>query len=76
MEELLAQLIIDTPKERAMAIFNVPDTYLNSDMLEEKFVFIKLEDEFVDIMCEVNSEFINDVQQEGKKKLLYLRVLR
>ena len=27
-------------------------------------------------MCEFNPEFINDVQQEGKKKVLYLRVLK
>ena len=37
-----------------MAIFDVPGAYLNADMLEDKFVLLKLEDEFVDIMCEVN----------------------
>ena len=76
METLLAQLIIDSFEERATEIFDVPGAYLNSDMLEDKFVLLKLEDEFVDIMREVNPEFIKEVQQEGKKTLLYLRVLK
>ena len=68
--------MIDAFEERVMAIFDVPGAYLNADMPEDKFVLLKLEDEFVDIICEVKPEFINDVQQEGKKKVLYLRVLK
>ena len=30
----------------------------------------------MDIMCEVNPKFINYVQQESKKKVLYLRLLK
>ena len=45
-------------------------------MPEDKFVFLKLGDGFVDIMCEVNTEFIKDVQQEGNKRVLYLRLLK
>ena len=44
-------------------------------MPEDKFVLLKLENEFMDIMCEANPELIKDVKQEGKKKLLFLRVL-
>ena len=62
MEELLEQLMIEAFEEHAMEIFDVPGAYLNCDMTEDKFVLIKLEDEFVDIMCEVNPYFINDVQ--------------
>ena len=53
MEALLAQLIIDAFEERAMEIFDVPGAYLNSYMPEDKFVLVKLEDKFVDIICEV-----------------------
>ena len=76
METLLVQLTIDAFEERAMVIFDVPGAYLNNYMPEYKFVLLKLEYEFVDIMCEVNPEFIKDVQKEGKKKVLYLRVLK
>ena len=76
MEALLAQLIIGVFEERAMVIFEVPGAYLNSDIPEDKFVLLNFEDEFVDIICEVNPEFIKDVQQEGKKKKLYLRLLK
>ena len=63
MEALLEQLIIDTFEECAMAIFDVPGAYLNDNMPEGKIVLLKLEDDFVDIMCEVNPEFIKEVQQ-------------
>ena len=76
MESLLAQLIIDAFEERGMAIFDVPGAYLNVDMPEDKFVLLKLEDDFIYIMCEVNLEFIKDIQQKGKKKVLYLRLLK
>ena len=76
MDALLAQLKTDAFEERTMAILNVLDAYLNTKIPKDKFVLIKLEDEFVDIMCEVNSEFINDIQQEGNKTVLYLRVLK
>ena len=54
MKALLVQLIIDAFEERAMEIIDVPGAYLKSDMPEDKFVLLKLESEFVDIMCEVN----------------------
>ena len=61
MDALLAQLMIDTFKERAMVIFDAPGAYSNTDMLEDKFVLLKLEDDFVGIIYEVNPEFIMDV---------------
>ena len=74
MEALLPQLMIGPFEENAMELFDVPGAYLNSDMPEDKFVFFKLEDEFMGIMCEVNPEFRKDFQQEGNKNVLYLRV--
>ena len=68
IDALLAQLIIDTFEERAMTIFEVPSSYPNSDVPEDKFVLLKIENDFVDIMCEVKPEFVNDVQQEGNKR--------
>ena len=63
MEALLEKLMVDALEERAMVIFDVPGAYLNSNMPEDKFVLLKLEDDFVDIMCEINPEFIKEVQQ-------------
>ena len=45
-------------------------------MPEDKFLLLKLEDEFVDKLCEVNPELIKEVKQKGKKKVLHLRVLK
>ena len=54
MDPLLAWIMIDKFEERAMEIFDAPGAYLNVEIPEDKFVLLKLEDEFVDTMCEVN----------------------
>ena len=51
---LLAQLMVDAFDERAMAIFDIPGAYLNLYMPEDKFLLLKLGDDFVNIICEVN----------------------
>ena len=70
MEALTASMLIDAHEKRAVAIFDVPGAYLNADMPDEKFVILKLEGQFVDIMCEVNPQYLNDVRFEGTKKVL------
>jgi len=47
---LMASLIIDAYERRAVAIFDVPGANLHADMPEDKFVLLKLERAFVDIM--------------------------
>ena len=55
-EALLAQLMIDAFQERAMEIFDIPGAYLNAEIPEDKFVLLKLEDQFVDVTCEVTAQ--------------------
>ena len=76
MDELLDQLTINAFEEREIDIFDISGAYLNYKITEDKFVLLKLEDEFVETMSEVNLEFRKDVFQEYKKKILYLRLLR
>jgi hypothetical protein len=54
MEALTASLVIDAHEKIAVAICDVPGAYLNADMPDNKFVILKLEGKFVDIMCDVN----------------------
>ena len=54
LEALFTILIIDAQEGRDVEIFDVPGSYLNSDMPEDKFVLLKIEGNFVDIMGEVN----------------------
>ena len=64
MEELLAQLLINTFEERVLVMFDVSGSYLNTGMPEDMLVLLNLEDEFVDIMCKVNPEFIKIISTE------------
>jgi hypothetical protein len=75
MEALTASLVIDAHEKRAVAIFDVPGAYLNADMPDNKFVILKLEGKFVDIMCDVNPEYLRDIRLENGKIVLYLRIL-
>ena len=45
-------------------------------MPEDKFVLLKLDYEFLYIMCQLNPDLIKGVQQKGKKEVLYLRVFK
>jgi len=68
---LMASLIIDAYERRAVAIFDVPGAYLHADMPEDKFVLLKLEGVFVDIMSRILAR-----RMENGKKVLYLRILK
>ena len=54
LEALFTILIIDAHEVRDVEFFDVPGSYLNYDMPEDKFVLLKIKGKFVDIMCEVN----------------------
>ena len=66
----MALLLIDTHEERDVAIFNVPGAYLHAKLPDEKFILLKMKGPFVDIMCEVNPEYKDNVILEGGKKVL------
>ena len=72
----MATLIIDAHEEREVAIFDVPGAYLHAHLPDGKFVLLKIEGQFVDIMCEVNPEFLPDVRYENGKKVLYVQILK
>ena len=76
LEPLMATLLIDAREERDVAIFDVPGAYLHAELPKDKFVLLKLEGPFVDIMCEVNPEYKEDVMFEGNKKVLYVQILQ
>ena len=76
LESLMATLLIDTHEERDVAIFDVPGAYLHAKLPEDKFVLLQIEGPFVDIMCEVNPEYKEDVMFEGTKKVLYVQILQ
>ena len=69
-------MIVDTYEGHDIAVFDIPGAYLHADMPDDKFILLKLEGQFVDIMCDVNPDLKKDVQQENGKKVLYLRLLK
>ena len=74
---MVITLLIDAYKERAVATFDVPGAYLQAFLPDNKNIIMVLRSEFVDIMCEVNSEYKKHViHLKNGKKILYLKVLR
>ena len=53
----------------------MPGAYLNADM-RENIIILKTEDEFMNIMCEVNPEYRKNVRMENYVNLLYLGLLK
>ena len=60
-EGLIGTMIIAAHEKRKQAVFDIPGAYLNADLPDDKFVLLKFEGEFVDILCEVNPEYKQDI---------------
>ncbi len=75
-EALMCLLLINSFENRDIAVFDVPGAYLHAEMPKDKFAILKIENEFVNIMCNVNPEYLNDVRYEGKRKVLHVRILK
>jgi hypothetical protein len=75
-EALLATLIVDAKEKRDIAIYDIPGAYLQTELPPDKEIHMKLRDEFVDIMCEVNADYLPYVVYENGKKVLYVKILR
>ena len=76
VESLMALLVIFAHEKRDVAVFDVPGAYLHADLPHDKFVLLKIEGQFVDIMVDVNPEFKEDVRFENGKKVLYVQILK
>ena len=58
-----------------VAIFDVPEYFPQTVLPVDKFLLMRIRNEFVDVMCEVNPEYIPYVRYENGKKLLYVNIL-
>ena len=78
MVSILTGLAIDAYESRDVAIVDIPGAYLHADMpqTEGETVLVKLEGDFVDIMCSVNEKITPHVVYEGNTKVLFMTVLR
>ena len=52
-------------EQRDVAVFDVPGSYLQTEMPAEKIKLLRVRDEFVDIMCEVNPDYEPYVQYDN-----------
>ena len=69
-------LVVEKYEGRYVEIFDVPGAYLNADIPDEKYVRLKLEGEFVDIMYNINTDHIPNIWYENGEKVLYLMIMK
>ena len=72
----MATLFIDAMAQIDVAIFDVPRAFPQNAIPADKFLMMRIRDEFVDVMSEVNPEYIPYVRYDNGKKVLYLKILR
>ena len=75
-EALMCILLINAFGGRDSAVFDVPGAYLHADIPDDKFAILRIEGEVVDFMCQMNEEYLPDVQYENGIKVLYVRILK
>ena len=76
IESLIGLILFAAVEKRDVAIFDVPGAYLHAELGKDKFVLLKIEGDFVKIMCDVNPEYKEDVLFEDGKPVLYLQRLK
>ena len=67
---LFTTLVIDLYEEHDIATFEIPGAYLHAEMPADKNVILKLRVRFVDIMCNINEEYIQYVRYGKSQKVL------
>ena len=72
----MSTLLIDDIEQRGVAVFDVPVSYLQTEMPSDKRILLRIMYEILDIMCEVNPDYKPYVQYENGKKVLYVDILR
>ena len=61
-------MIIDTNKEHSVYNFDSPGAYLHVEMPRYKKILMMIRRDFVDIMCQVNTEYKQHVRYENWKR--------
>ena len=59
-----------------MATFDIPGAYPHAEIPKENQILLKLRDDFVDIMCDVNEEHRKNGVIENGNRVLYMKVVR
>ena len=72
----MATLVIHTMELRYVAIFDVTGYYLQTALPEDRFLLMRIRDDFVGVMCEVNPEYIPYVRYKNGDNVLYVNIIR
>ena len=72
LESLMLSLLVDVHEGRDVETIDVAGAYLLAGMKD--YVLLKLRDEVVNIICDVNNVYIPFVVMENDKKVLYMRL--
>ena len=76
LEALSTTVVIYAYERRDVGTLYVPGSYIYTKSPKEKHVPLKLRGDFVEIMCEINQEQLNNVVYEGGIKVMYLQLLQ
>ena len=60
-------LCIDVHDNRDVTLFDAPGIYLNAYIPDDKFIVIKFDTKFVDIICDVNPDLVDNIRLENGK---------
>ena len=76
LDPFVVSLIIDAFEGRDVGLFDVPGAFLQAIFPDGKFIILKFEGEFVDIMVDCNPIYASEVRYENGRKVLYVRLIR
>ena len=76
LESILTTFLIDVVEGRSVATVDIPGAYLHAEFPADKNVLLKITGELVDLMCDIDPTYSQEVCWEGNCKVLYVKVIR
>ena len=75
LEILLYIMVIDSYEDRKVVTLDVPGVYLQTDLTKDKFTLLLMEGNFLDIMCDINTDYKQNVRFKYGRKTLNLYII-
>ncbi len=76
LEGIITTLLIGAYEGRKHISFDIPGAFLQAEMPNDELVLLRFTGRIADILGEINENYIQHIQYEKGKKVLYVKVIR
>ena len=76
LEGIITTLLIGAYEGRKHISFDIPGAFLQAEMPDNELVLLRFKGKIAEMLGEINENYIQHIQYEKGKKVLYVKVIR